>query len=227
MRILVVEDNPVIAENVREGLTEEGYVVDTVSSGFDAQDMALVHDYDLIILDVILPDRDGTDVCRELRRRGVATPILMATSLTSAADTVSGLDAGADDYLRKPYAFEELLARVRALLRRGRASESDALRFGDVVLDLHRRAVTRGSRTTELTSKEFALLECMLRHADRVVSKTVLEESVWGVSGAPDSNVLQVLVSALRRKVDRGHQPPLIHTVIGCGYRLGHQIGGE
>ncbi len=224
MRILLVDDNALLAETVREGLREIGYVVDVASTGFDAEDLAIVEPYDLILLDVMLPDRDGTDVCRALRRRGITTPVLMLTALTSPSDTVAGLDAGADDYLGKPFDFEELIARVRALLRRGRATESATLRVADLELDLHKRSAVRSGQRIELTSREFALLEFLMRNPDRVLSRITIAEKVWDQRYQTGSNVIDVYISALRKKIDRGFHPSLIQTVIGAGYRFGSPL---
>lgn len=223
MRILVIEDNPKMAEALRRGLCELGYAVDTAGTGFDGEHLVTETSYDLILLDVMLPDRDGNDVARALRRRGVATPILMLTALSATAEKVAGLDAGADDYLTKPFEFDELAARVRALLRRGEATESSKLRVGDVEMDLQTRAVMRGERRVELTAREFALLELFLRNPGRVLSRTLIGEKVWDMNFQPESNVIDVYVSQLRRKLGNGEDPPLIQTVVGAGYRFGKE----
>lgn len=221
MRILVVEDHPKMCEALRKGLTELGYAVDVAQTGFDGEHLAAAEPYDLIVLDRMLPDRDGSEVARGLRRRKVTTPILMLTALSATEDKVSGLDAGADDYLTKPFEFEELAARVRALLRRGTATESVKLRVEDVEMDLATRSVTRSGQLVELTQKEFGLLEFFLRNPGRVLTRTVIAEKVWDMNFTPESNVIDVFVSQLRRKLDRGSGPPLIHTVVGSGYRFG------
>jgi two-component system copper resistance phosphate regulon response regulator CusR len=218
VRVLVIEDNPKIAATLRQGFTEQGYAVDVTHTGFSGEEAAASQPYDLVVLDVMLPDRDGVDVCKALRRRGVATPILMLTALSATTDKVSGLNAGADDYLTKPFEFDELLARSRALLRRGKAAESSVLRYRDVELDLTRRTVKRGEETINLTAKEFALLEYFMRNAGRVLTRTSIGEHVWDMNFEPTSNVIDVYVSMLRRKVDKGFDTPLIHTVIGTGY---------
>lgn len=220
MRILVVEDNPKMAAALARGLRELGYAVDTSLTGYDAEDRAVSTPYDLIVLDVMLPDRDGTDVARNLRRMGVATPVLMLTALSATSDKVAGLDSGADDYLTKPFEFEELAARVRALLRRGEPSSSTRLEHADVAMDLLTRKVKRGDREIDLTPKEFALLELFLRNPGRVLTRTLIAEKVWDMTFEPDSNVIDVFVSQLRRKLDPGRDAPLLHTVVGSGYRF-------
>ena len=220
MRILVIEDNPKIAAAVQRGLEEEGYAVDVVLTGFEGEDMAADGTYDLIVLDVMLPDRDGTDVARNLRRRDVATPILMLTALSGTTEKVAGLDAGADDYLVKPFEFEELTARVRALLRRGTAQESVVLRYADVEVDLVKRHVRRQDTQIDLTAREFSLLEFLMRNPEKVLTRTVIGEKVWDMNFESESNVIDVYISQLRRKIDRRFDPPLIHTVIGAGYRF-------
>ncbi|MFG0243105.1 MAG: response regulator transcription factor [Phycisphaerales bacterium JB054] len=221
MRILVIEDNPKMAAGIERGLRENGYAVDVCHSGFEGEDLAAGGSYDALILDLMLPDRDGVEVCRNLRRRSVAVKILMLTALSGTDDKVSGLDAGADDYLTKPFEFEELLARLRALFRRGEASEGRTLRCDDLELDLYSRRATRGDCTVELSNKEFGLLEYLMRNPDRVLSRSQIGEKVWDMNFEPDSNVIDVYISTLRKKVDRGHERELIHTVKGAGYRFG------
>lgn len=218
VRILVIEDNPKIAATLRQGFSEQGYAVDVTHTGFGGEESAALQPYDLVILDVMLPDRDGTDVCKALRRRGIATPILMLTALSATPDKIAGLNAGADDYVTKPFEFDELMARARALLRRGKAAESSVLRYCDVELDLARRTVQRGDKTIGLTAKEFALLEYFMRNTGHVLTRTSIGEHVWDMNFEPTSNVIDVYVSMLRRKIDRGFETPLIHTVIGTGY---------
>ncbi|HEX5131944.1 MAG TPA: response regulator transcription factor [Candidatus Krumholzibacteria bacterium] len=221
MRVLVVEDNAKMAEAIRKGLAQHGYVVDVSRMGFDAEEDAAARPYDVIILDLMLPDRDGIDVCRGLRRRGVATPILMLTALADTETKIAGLDAGADDYLTKPFEFEELVARVRALLRRGQATESARLTYADLECDLVQHSILRAGRTIRLSAKEFALLEYLMRNADRVLTRQSIMEKVWAEDGQPGSNVIDVHISSLRRKLDRDSDTSLIHTVIGVGYRFG------
>ncbi|MEX2217940.1 MAG: response regulator transcription factor [Phycisphaerales bacterium] len=226
VRVLVIEDNPKIAATLRQGFTEQGYAVDVMHTGFQGEEAAALQPYDLIVLDVMLPDRDGVDVCKALRRRGVATPVLMLTALSATTDKVCGLNAGADDYLTKPFEFDELLARARALLRRGKAAESSVLRYRDVELDLTKRTVKRGEEQISLTAKEFALLEYFVRNAGRVLTRTSIGEHVWDMNFEPTSNVIDVYVSMLRRKIDKGFDTPLIHTVIGTGYLFSDQRPG-
>jgi DNA-binding response OmpR family regulator len=224
MRILVIEDNAKMADAICRGLSQHGYVVDTCHLGFDGEEAAVTKSYDAIVLDLMLPDRDGIDVCRNLRRRGSSTPILMLTALSDTEMKVSGLDAGADDYLTKPFDFEELVARVRALLRRGTASEGSLLSYRDLEFDLVRRAVTRGGKAIKLSGKETALLEYLMRHPDRVVTRQSIVEKIWGLDDQPGSNVIDVHIGSLRRKIDKGFDDTLIHTVIGSGYRFGDTV---
>lgn len=221
MRLLVIEDNPKMASAIEKGLRANGYAVDVSHSGFEGEDLACIESYDLIVLDLMLPDRDGVDVCRNLRRRCVETPVLMLTALSGTDDKVAGLDAGADDYLTKPFEFEELLARVRALLRRGEATEGRMLQCGDLELDLYTRTAKRGERVHELSNKEFALLEYLMRNPNRVLSRAQITEKVWDMNYESGSNVIDVYVSALRKKLDRGFDQELIHTIKGAGYRFG------
>jgi DNA-binding response OmpR family regulator len=221
MRILIVEDNPKMAGAIQRGLREHGYAADVCHSGFEGEELAIAEPYDLVLLDLMLPDRDGVDVCRNLRRRSVETPILMLTALSSTGDKVSGLDAGADDYMTKPFEFEELLARVRALLRRGDATEGRVLNCEDLNLDLYTRRASRGDTEFELSNKEFALLEYLMRNPNRVLSRTQIAEKVWDMNFEPGSNVIDVYISSLRKKIDRGFERELIHTIKGAGYRFG------
>lgn len=221
MRVLIIEDNPKMAGAIQKGLRAHGYAADVSHSGYEGEDLASVEPYDLVILDLMLPDRDGVDVCRNLRRRCVDTPILMLTALSGTDDKVAGLDAGADDYLTKPFEFEELLARMRALLRRGEATEGRTLRCDDLELDLYTRYARRGENEIELSNKEFALLEYLMRNPNRVLSRTQIAEKVWDMNYEPGSNVIDVYVSALRKKLDRGFERELFHTIKGAGYRFG------
>lgn len=220
MRVLVVEDNPRMAGVIRKGLAECGYAVDLATTGHEGEDLAATQLYDVIILDVMLPDQDGLVVCNNLRRRSVKTPILVLTALSGTADKVKGLDVGADDYLTKPFEFDELLARLRAIMRRGQAGQAAWLRFGDLEMDLNERKVTRGGAKIKLTNKEFALLEYFMRNPDRVLTRTSIGQHVWDMNFDSDSNVIDVYVSMLRRKIDKGFDRKLIHTEIGAGYVL-------
>jgi DNA-binding response OmpR family regulator len=221
MRVLIIEDNPKMAAALQKGLREHGFAPDVSHAGFDGEELASSGVYDLVVLDLMLPDRDGVEVCRNLRRRGIRSKILMLTALSATENKISGLDAGADDYLTKPFEFEELLARVRALLRRGDATESRFLRCENLELDLYTRVAKRSDQSVELSNKEYALLEYFMRNPNRVLSRTQIGEKVWDMNFEPSSNVVDVYVSALRKKIDRGHERELIHTVKGVGYRFG------
>jgi heavy metal response regulator len=221
MRILVVEDERKVASFVRQGLEEEGYAVDVASDGAAAVDLALGGtSYDLVILDVMLPKRDGFAVLRTLREHRMTAPVLMLTARDSVPDKVTGLDQGADDYLTKPFAFEELLARVRVLLRRRSAQRAPVLQLADLRLDPATRRVTRGNREISLTAREYALLEYFLRNAGRVLTRPMLAEHVWGIDFDPESNVIDVYVGYLRRKVDLPSETRLLQTSRGAGYVL-------
>lgn len=224
MRVLVAEDDKRIAQFIVKGLREEGYVVDHAGDGNAALDFALTNGgslYDLIILDVMMPGRDGFAVCRELRTRGVRAPVLMLTAMDALDDRVRGLDSGADDYLVKPFAFPELLARLRALSRRSPAAVlSNALQVADLSLDLTTRVAKRGTREIELSTREFTLLEYMMRNAGRPLGRTQILQAVWSFDYDGASNVVDVYMGYLRRKVDANDEPALIHTVRGVGYML-------
>jgi len=221
MRILVVEDERKVANFVRQGLEEEGHAVEVAADGAAAIDLGLGEPpYDLIVLDVMLPKRDGFAVLRTLRDNRVATPVLMLTARDAVGDKVAGLDAGADDYLAKPFAFEEFLARVRALLRRGGDQRSAILRLDDLTLDPLQREVKRGERRVMLTPREYALLEYFLRNVGRVLSRPMLAQHVWGLDFDTESNLIDVYVGYLRRKIDGKGERPVLHTVRGAGYVL-------
>ncbi len=220
MKILVVEDETRVAQFIQKGLKEEGHAVDVAHDGEEGEYLGEINEYDLIILDLMLPGKNGLQVCRELREAGVNTPVLMLTARDAVEDKVRGLDAGADDYLTKPFAFEELLARVRALLRRSSESKTPILKIADLELDPMSRRVTRAGQAIRLTTKEYALLEYMMRNPGQVLSRTRIGEHVWDMNFDPESNVIDVYVSHLRNKVDKGFDPPLIHTLRGQGYML-------
>ena len=220
MRILVVEDDAQLRDALSRGLRESAYAVDAVGDGTAALYHAAVNDYDAVVLDVLLGDRDGRAVCREIRRRGNRVPVLMLTALDAVADRISGLDAGADDYLVKPFAFSELLARLRALLRRRGDVMPAIIAVGELEVDTHRQVVRRGARTIPLTTKEYAFLEYLARNAGRVVSRAEISAHVWDDNHDPMSNLIEVYVSRLRRKVDGGEETPLFHTRRGAGYML-------
>jgi DNA-binding response OmpR family regulator len=223
VRILLVEDDRKAARVLKKGLEEEGFVVDAAASGDEADALVAVLDYDLILLDWLLPGRPGIDLCRDLRARGVATPILMLTAKDAVGDRIAGLNTGADDYLTKPYAFAELLARTRALLRRAASSKSAVLAVADLTLDPVSHRVARGGAPLRLTTKEHAILEFLMRHAGEVVTRTQLGEHVWEAEYDNLTNLVDVHVSNLRKKLDAPDRPPLLHTVRGRGYRLGEQ----
>jgi heavy metal response regulator len=220
MRILLVEDDKKVASFIRKGLEEEGYAVDVAADGEAGLFMGLDRLHDLIILDVMLPKKPGFQVLRELRQAKVATPVLMLTARDTVEDKVQGLDAGADDYLTKPFVFAELLARVRALLRRGAEARSPRLQVADLVLDPATRSVTRSGQSITLTNREFALLEYLMRNAGRVLTRTAITEHVWDYDFDSGTNVIDVYVNYLRKKIDAGHEPKLLHTVRGVGYVL-------
>ena len=220
MRVLVVEDERRLSSIIKRGLIAGGYSVDTAYDGEEAQYIAETTPYDLIVLDIMLPKKDGFTLCQELRMKKVNTPILMLTAKDSVADRVKGLDSGADDYLVKPFAFSELLARVRALLRRGTLSKTSKLQVGDLVLDMRTREVWKGQRQVELTTKEYSILEYFMRHPNVVVTRTMLEENVWDYEFDGISNIIDVYIRRLRSKIDEGGKDSLIQTVRGAGYRL-------
>src|SRR3990172_6121998 len=221
MRVLLVEDEQKISAYVKFGLEESGYAVDAVFTGRDALDWAEAAPYDLIILDIMLPIMDGLTVCRELRQRGNYTPILMLTARDAVDDRVNGLDAGADDYLVKPFALKEVLARLRALTRRASdQSRSPIIEFADLSLDPRNFQVRRGGQLIHLTTKEFKVLECLLREAERALTPTQIAEHLWNYETFNQSNVVDVYIRNLRRKIDDPFEQKLIYTVHGVGYRL-------
>lgn len=220
MRILLVEDDQRIARFVAKGLREHAFAVDVTSDGEDAVYKSSITDYDAVILDVMIPGRDGFTVCRELRGAGSAVPIIMLTARDTVQDRIHGLDCGADDYLTKPFAVAELLARLRALLRRGQYVRSAEIRVADLLLDTRAQSATRGGRELALTTKEFALLEYLAREQGRVVSRAEIAEHVWDENFDPLTNLIDVHINRLRRKVDSGFSTNLIHTRRGAGYML-------
>lgn len=223
MRILVVEDEPALSVQVARGLREEGHTVDLVGDGPAALDALLPpgdERYDLVVLDVVLPDCDGLAVCRQVRAVGRRVPILLLTARSTIEERVAGLDAGADDYLVKPFAFAELLARLRALGRREPQVRVGALRAGDLELDPATRWVTRAGRPVRLTAREYAILELLLRHAGQVLTREQIAERAWELGAEHASNVVDVFIGTLRRKIDDAHPVKLIHTVRGVGYTL-------
>jgi two-component system, OmpR family, response regulator len=227
VRILVVEDAPRMATLLRRGLEEEGYAVDVAASGTEAVGLSRRVGYDTIVLDVVLPDIDGFDVCRGIRAAGSRIPVLMLTARDAVKDRVAGLDAGADDYLTKPFSFQELFARVRALIRRGPTERQVIVAVGDLVLDPGSHRVHRGDMEVRLTPKEFALLEFFMRNAGLVLSRMQLIEHAWDFAYEGDSNVLDVYVRYLREKIDRPFGKDSLETVRGIGYRLRDERGAQ
>lgn len=219
MRILLVEDEAPIADFISRGLTEHGFGVDVARDGEEALDWPAVADFDIIILDVMLPRRDGIDVCRTLRQRGLRTPVLMLTARDAVEDRVLGLDSGADDYLVKPFAFAELLARLRALSRREPALLGNALRIADLLLDTATRRVSRAGADVDLTAKEFAILEYLMRHPNQVLSRNLIAEHVWNYDFENSTNVIDVHIKNLHKKVN-DRDGKLIQTLRGAGYRV-------
>ncbi len=222
MRVLIVEDEPKMLGFLKQGLEEQRYVVDSALNGDDGLHWALNFPYDLIILDVMLPGLDGLEVCQQIRNRRILTPILMLTARDTIDDRVTGLDRGADDYLVKPFAFRELLARMRALLRRDTQHGSSVLQIGDLTLDTVSHSARRGEKQIELTTKEYELLEFLMMHPNQVLSRTVIAEHLWNYDFSPESNVVDVYIRYLRRKLDDGYEEKVIRTIRGTGYQLVH-----
>lgn len=221
MKILIVEDEAKISDYLRQGLSEAGFVVDIARNGLDGHHLAMTESYDLLILDVMLPDVDGWRILTALRQAGRKTPVLFLTARDSVADRVKGLELGADDYLVKPFAFAELLARVRTLLRRGALTETETrLTAADLELDLMSRRVTRAGQRIALTTKEFSLLELLIRHRDEVLPRSLIASQVWDMNFDSDTNVIDVAIRRLRVKIDSTFDRKLIHTVRGMGYML-------
>jgi len=220
MRVLVVEDNPDMGPYLEQGLTEHGFAVDLVADGLHGFEYASAGVYDLLILDRMLPGLDGLALLSRLRAKGINTPAIFLTAKSAVNDRVQGLDAGADDYLVKPFSFAELLARIRVVLRRGTEAPPSVLRVGDLSLDLASHAVERAGQRIELSSKQFALLYYLMRHAGQVVSRTMIQEHVWNYEFDGLTNVVDVHINRLRNKIDKGFDRPLIHTLRGVGYVL-------
>jgi two-component system, OmpR family, copper resistance phosphate regulon response regulator CusR len=220
MRLLVVEDEKKVAGFIKKGLEEEGYAVDVAADGKTGLEMALDRVHDLIILDIQLPKMDGLSVLNALRREKVAIPVLLLTVRATIEDKVLGLDAGADDYLTKPFAFQELVARVRALLRRRTEGKRPVLQIADITLDPARRTVLRGNQKIDLTTREFALLDYLMRNEGRVLTRTMISEHVWDYDFDSETNVIDVYVNYLRKKIDSDREEKLIHTVRGVGYMM-------
>ena len=223
LRVLVVEDDPSIAQFLRQGLHEAGFGVDVAVDGEEGEEHTLAIEYDAIILDILLPKRDGLSLLRRIRERGIKTPIVLLTARDTVEDRVRGLNSGADDYLVKPFAFLELLARLRALLRRPPITADTLMRVGELEMDLLKREVRRSGRLVDLTPKEFALLEYLMRHPSQVLTRSQIADRVWGRDFYSESNVVDVYVGYLRRKITGGDGHPLIQTVRGVGYRMSEQ----
>lgn len=220
MRILIVEDQQKMASFIKKGLQAQGYIADVSETGMGAESMVIENEYDLIILDVNLPDQNGMDTARHLRQDGQRMPILMLTALSTTKDKIHGLDSGADDYLTKPFDFDELLARVRALLRRNNKAESSKLRYGDIELDLIQRRVIRNNIEVNLTAKEFSLLEYFMRNPGRPITRIEISEHVWDVNFDTNTNIIDVYINMLRKKIDTPFDKKMIHTMVGYGYIL-------
>lgn len=223
MRILVVEDEHKIARSIKKGLEQESIAVDISFTGQEGYDLASSEDYDLLILDIMLPEMDGIEICKKLREDGIHTPILMLTARGQVADRVSGLDAGADDYLSKPFAFEELLARVRALSRRPQKALNNVLKVSDLVLDIVKKEVRRQDKLIQLSSREYSLLEYLIRNSDQTLSKEQIINHVWDYDSDVLPNTVEVYVGYLRNKIDKSflNSQSLIHTIRGFGYKIG------
>jgi len=218
MRILVVEDEKKIAALIKRGLKEEGYAADIAEDGIEGEFLAATNQYDAIILDIMLPKMDGVSLCKSLRAKKISTPIIMVTAKDAVSDKVEGLDSGADDYLTKPFAFEELLARVRSLLRKHENQLTTKLNVGPLELDLVSHKVARDGKEIALTTKEYALLEYLMRNAGSVITRTMISEHVWDINFDTDTNVIDVYINYLRKKIDDGFKKELIHTIRGRGY---------
>ena len=220
-KILIIEDEPHIVLGLTDALEFEGFAVVSANKGKDGVNLARLERPDAVLLDLMLPDKDGVQLVRELRRRKIATPVLVLTALSASDEKVAALDAGADDYVTKPFDLGELSARMRALLRRHEGSEASVLRCSDLELDLRRRVATRAGHQVPLSNREFALLELLMRNEGRVIGRSHITERIWDMNHEPESNVVEVYISALRRKLERGFEGKLIHTVVGVGYRFG------
>jgi DNA-binding response OmpR family regulator len=224
MKILLIEDEPKVASFLKKGLEEQNYEVEQAYDGTFGVKLALQNEYDLIILDIILPNMSGLEACREIRKQNNSVSILMLTALGTTDDKITGLDAGGDDYLTKPFEFKELLARIRALTRRGNeSSNGEKLTIADLELDMVKKNVTRGGKPINLTAREFTLLQYLLRNKGRVVSRVDITEQVWETSFDTGSNVIDVYINFLRKKIDKGYNTRLIHTLVGMGYVIKDQ----
>jgi len=220
MRILVIEDEQKVANFIKQGLKEEGYSVDVACDGEEGYFLTKGNEYDVVILDLMLPKMDGITLCKKLRAEKITTPILMLTAKDSVKDKVAGLDSGANDYLTKPFSFEELFARIRVLLRKDQAATPTKLQVDDLVLDLLTHKVSRAGREIPLTNKEYALLEYLMRNVGSIVTRTMISEHVWDINFDTFTNVIDVYVNYLRNKIDKGYKKKLIHTIRGRGYMI-------
>jgi len=222
MRILLIEDEPQVVEFLKKGLKEKGYETEVAFDGTLGERLALRGDFDLIILDVILPNKNGYDVCKSIREKGMKVPVLMLTALGTTEDKVFGFDAGADDYLVKPFEFDELLARIKALTRRssGLLQTSKVIKVADLTLDLNKKSASRQNKNIDLTGKEFELLEFLMNNVGRVIGRAEIAEKVWDITFDTGTNVVDVYISILRKKIDRDFQEKLIHTKVGLGYYI-------
>lgn len=227
MRILLVEDEPGVAQFIQQGLTEAGYVIDVTRDGRTGLDFVLSKTYDAIVLDIMLPKLSGLEVLRELRNQHIKTPVLLLTARDSVDDRVLGLDAGADDYLVKPFAFPELLARLRALLRRPPLQNDAILQVGDLEMDISRHEVRRAGQVIELSQREFSLLEMLLRHPNQVLTRTQIMEHVWNFDFYSETKVVDVYIGYLRRKIEDNFSSPLIYTIRGVGYKLSAEASDD
>ena len=220
MRLLLVEDNKRLSDSLRRTLEDDGYVIDVAFDGLDGEEMGLMDVYDVIILDIMLPGKDGTQVCRALRNKRIRTPVLMLTARDALEDRVLGLDSGADDYLVKPFEVDELRARLRALLRRESSVKTGILQVADLQLDPATHSARRGDQPIDLTAKEFSLLEYLMRHPNHLITREMAENHLWSYEKIVASNVVDVYIRRLRRKIDDGHDLKLIETIRGAGYRI-------
>ena len=224
MYILVIEDEIKVAGFIKKGLEEQSYTVDIASDGIKGYELAVQNEYDAIVLDIMLPGQDGWETCRKIRKDGISTPILMLTSLDQTEQKVKGLNLGADDYLSKPFEFTEFLARIRALMRRNKSTDSAVLQIADLSLNPAEHNVKRSNKLINLTNREFALLEYLMRNKKRVLSRTQIAEHVWGIDFDRDSNVVDAYIKLLRQKIDKGFSKHLIHTIIGMGYVMKEEM---
>lgn len=220
MRILVVEDEKKVASFIKKGLEEEYYSVDVAFDGKEGLNLALSEEYDLIILDLMLPFKDGLSILKEIREQKILTPVIILTARDTIQDKVTGLDTGADDYLAKPFSFEELLARIRAILRRNSVEKNNIIRAGDLILDTQAHKVFRNNVEIQLTPKEYAILEYLMRNKNRVISRTKLSEHIYEFHFDPGTNVIDVYINKLRNKIDKGHEKQMIRTIRGVGYLI-------